>query len=52
VILKPGHGLREKPPTRVRLQLTDEQKQEMNRILARHPVIQQSDFIAPNTLRV
>jgi hypothetical protein len=34
------------------LQLTDEQQQAMNRILARHPVIRQSDFIAPNTLRV
>jgi hypothetical protein len=43
---------RENPQEGNRLQLTDEQKQAMNRILARHPVIRQSDFIAPNTLRV
>jgi hypothetical protein len=35
-----------------KLQLTDEQKQEVARILAQHPVINQSDFIVPNTLKL
>ena len=41
---------RENPKEGNKLQLTDEQKQEIARILAQHPVIKQSDFIAPNTL--
>lgn len=43
---------RENPKEGNKLQLTETQLAEMNRILARHPIIQQSDFIAPNTLRI
>jgi hypothetical protein len=35
-----------------KLQLTEAEIAEMTRILARHPVIKVSDFIAPNTLRI
>lgn len=34
------------------LQLTDEQKQEIRRMLERHPVIKDPDFVVPNTLQV
>lgn len=43
---------RENPKEGNKYELTDEQQQEMTRILARHPVIKQSDFIVPDTLRV
>jgi hypothetical protein len=43
---------RENPTQGNKLQFTPAQIDEMNRILARHPIIQQSDFIAPNTLRI
>ena len=43
---------RENPKEGNKIQLTDEQKQEVARILAQHPVIKQSDFIAPNTLKI
>ncbi|HYN90179.1 MAG TPA: sulfotransferase domain-containing protein [Ardenticatenaceae bacterium] len=34
------------------LRLSDEQRAEVSRILARHPILKQSDFLAPGTLRV
>jgi hypothetical protein len=43
---------RENPKEGNKLLLTDEEKQQMNYILARHPIIKVSDFIAPNTLKI
>jgi hypothetical protein len=43
---------RENPKEGNKLQLSAEEVAEMNRILARHPVIKVSDFIAPNTLNI
>jgi hypothetical protein len=48
-----GSGLaRENPKEGNKLQLTEDEQHQMNRILARHPVIKVSDFIAPNTLKI
>jgi hypothetical protein len=43
---------RENPREGNKLQLTEDEQQQMNRILARHPAIKVSDFIAPNTLKI
>jgi hypothetical protein len=43
---------RENPEEGNKLELTDEQKQEIARILAQYPVIKQSDFAVPNTLKL
>ena len=43
---------RENPEEGNKLQLTDDQKQEIARILAQHPIVKQSDYVAPNTLKI
>jgi hypothetical protein len=43
---------RENPKEGNKLQLTEDEQHQMNRILARHPVIKVSDFIAQNTLKI
>jgi len=43
---------REKPGKGNQLQLTEEEQQEMLRILEQQPVVNHSDFILPNTLKV
>ena len=48
-----GSGLqRDNPSEGNQLQLTDEERQEMFNILEKQPVVNQSDFILPNTLMV
>lgn len=43
---------RDKPDEGNTLRLSDEERQEMARILQRHPVIKTSDFVVPGTLRM
>jgi hypothetical protein len=43
---------RENPKEGNQLQLTEAEVATVSRILARHPIIQKSDFVAPNTLQV
>jgi hypothetical protein len=43
---------RDKPEEGNTLRLSDEQRNDVIRILQRHPIIKQSDFIVPGTLRV
>jgi hypothetical protein len=43
---------RDNPQEGNKLRLTDAQRNEVTRILQRHPVVRDSDFVVPGTLRV
>jgi len=43
---------RENPQEGNKLRLSDQQRDEMTRLLRQHPVIKQSDFVVPGTLRL
>ena len=43
---------RDNPEEGNKLRLSDEQRNEVTRILQRHPVVKDFDFVVPGTLRV
>ena len=46
------HLARDNPEEGNKLRLSDEQRRDVLRILQHHPVVKESDFVVPGTLRV